>query len=62
MDRRNVIEEPILQEEEEVEMTMVGATGLTARMTGVKTRRMLAVILFFRTPPGEEVADLKAQQ
>ena len=35
MDRGNIIEEPTLQEEEVVEMTLVGATGLTVRMTGV---------------------------
>ena len=44
MDRRNIIEEPTLQEEEEVEMTLVGATGLIARMTRAKTRMMLAAI------------------
>ena len=62
MDRGNIIEEPTLQEEEVVEMTLVGATGLTVRMTGAKTRRMLAAILLFRTPPGEGVLDPEAQQ
>ena len=61
MDRRGIIEEPILQEEEEVEMTLVGATGLTVRMTGTTTRMMLAAILPFRTPPGEEVLDPEVQ-
>ena len=62
MDRRGVIEEPTLQEEEEVEMTLVGVTGLTVRMTTMTTRRMLAAILPFRTPPGEEVLDREVQQ
>ena len=53
MGRRGVIEEPM--EEEEVEMTLVGATGLTVRMTGTMTRRMPAAILPFRTPPGEDL-------
>ena len=62
MGRRGVIEKPTLQEEEEVEMTLVGATGLTVKMTTTKTRRMLAAILPFRTPPGEQVLDLEVQR
>ena len=61
-DRRSVIEEPTLPEEEEVEMTLVGATGLTVKMTTKITRKMLAAILPIRTPPGEEAPDPEAQR
>ena len=43
-------------------MTLVGATGLTVRMTTTTTRRMLAAILPFLTPPGEEVLDPEVQR
>ena len=62
MDRRGVIEEPTLQEEEEVQMTLVGATGLTVKMTTTTTRKMLAAFLPIRTPPGEEAPDPEAQR
>ena len=61
-DRRGVIEEPTLPEEEEVEMTLVGATGLTVKMTTTTTRKMLAATLPIRTPPGEEAPDPEAQR
>ena len=62
MDRRGVIEEPTLQEEEEVEMTLVGATGLTVKMTTTTTRKMLTAILPIRTPPEEGAPDPEAQR
>ena len=50
-DRRGVIEEPTLPEEEEAEMTLVGATGLTVRMTTTTTGRCSQLLYLFGHHP-----------